>query len=229
MSENNLENNKFITFSLLILALVAIGFTLSFTKPIMIPFVMALLIRILIDPIIDFQIDNLHVHRIIAVFVSLLLIVFIFIIIVPFLVASVATFLQSADDYNSKVLILIDLLISELQKYNVQVDREVIRNTLINLPFLDWASTLLSNSANFLSKFFLVVIMTLFLLLGKKSRNTSPEWNEIIAHVKKYIFTIFFKMGLTNINGLFFPSLTSTTTILLWILTCVAARPMPEP
>ena len=47
MSENNLENNKFITFSLLILALVAIGFTLNFTKPIMIPFAMALLIRIL--------------------------------------------------------------------------------------------------------------------------------------------------------------------------------------
>ena len=49
MSENNLENNKFITFSLLVLALVAIGFTLNFTKPIMIPFAMALLIRILIN------------------------------------------------------------------------------------------------------------------------------------------------------------------------------------
>ena len=199
MSYNNLENNRFITFSLLIIALVAIGFTLSFTKPIMIPFVMALLIRILIDPIIDFQIDHLHVHRIIAVLVSLLLIVFVFIIIVPFLVGSVATFLQSADDYNSKVLLLIDLLINKLQKYDVQVDREIIRNTLINLPFLDWASSLLSNSANFLSKVFLVIIMTLFLLLGKKSTNTSPEWNEIIDHIKKYIFTKFITSSATGI------------------------------
>ena len=199
MSENNLENNKFITFSLLVLAIVAIGFTLNFTKPIMIPFAMALLIRILIDPIIDFQIDNLHVHRIIAVFVSLLFIVFIFIIIVPFILGSVATFLQSADDYNSKVLILIDLLINELQKFNVQIDREVIRNTLINLPFLNWASTVLSNSANFLSKFFLVVIMTLFLLLGKKSKNTSQAWNEIIDHIKKYIFTKFITSSATGI------------------------------
>ena len=199
MNQTNLENNKFITFSLLILALVAIGFTLNFTKPIMIPFVIALLIRILIDPIIDFQINKLHVHRVIAVFTSLLLIVFIFIIIVPFIVSSVATFLQSADDYNSKVLILIDLFISELQKYNILVDREVIRNTLINLPFLDWASAILSNSANFLSKFFLVVIMTLFLLLGKKPTNTSFEWNEIIGHIKKYIFTKFITSTATGV------------------------------
>ena len=200
MNNNSvLENNKFITASLLILALVAIGFALNFSKPIMIPFVMALLIRILIDPIIDFQIDYLHVHRIIAVLVSLFLIVFLFIIIVPFIGGSVVTFLQSADDYNSKVLVLIDFIINILQDFNISVDREIIRETFIKLPFLDWASSLLSNSANFLSKFFLVVIMTLFLLLGKKEINTSPEWNEIIGSVKKYIFTKFITSSATGI------------------------------
>ena len=136
MNENNIENNKFITFSLLILALVAIAFTLNFTKPIMIPFAIALLIRILIDPIIDFQIEKLHVHRIVAVFVSLILIIFIFIIIVPFIFSSVTTFLQSANDYNSKVLLLLDLLISEPQKYNIQIERDAVRSAFINLPFL---------------------------------------------------------------------------------------------
>ena len=92
MNQNNLENNRIITLSLFILALVAVAFTLNFTKPIMIPFVLALLIRILIDPIIDFQTEKLRVHRIVAVFVSLILIVFLFIIIVPFIVGSVATF-----------------------------------------------------------------------------------------------------------------------------------------
>ena len=199
MTSNNFENNKFITVALLILTLIAVGFTLNFTKPIMIPFVLALLIRILIDPIIDFQIDYLHVHRFVAVIVSLFLIVFLFIIIVPFIIGSVATFLQSADDYNSKVLLLIDILIINLQEYNIIVDREIIRDAFIKLPFLDWASTILSNSANFLSKFFLVVIMTLFLILGKKEKNTSNEWNEIIGNVKKYIFTKFLTSSATGI------------------------------
>ena len=199
MIDRNSENNKFITASLLILALVALGFALNFTKPIMIPFVMAILIRILIDPIIDFQIDYLRVHRIIAVLTSLFLIVFLFIIIVPFIVSSVVTFLETADEYNSKVLLLLDFIISKLQKYNILIDRDTIRETFIKLPFLDWASKILSNSANFLSKFFLVVVMTLFLLLGKKEKNTSPEWNEIIGSVKKYILTKFLTSSATGI------------------------------
>ena len=101
------------------------------------PLVLALLIRILIDPIIDYQIDFLHVHRIVAVFVSLCLIIFLFIIIVPFIGSSVITFLQSADDYNNKVLILIDIRnISELKEFNIDIDRETIRNSLNELPLL---------------------------------------------------------------------------------------------
>ena len=41
--------------------------------------------------------------------------------------------------------------------------------------------------------------MTLFLLLGKKSKNTSQEWNEIIGHIKKYIFTKFITSSATGI------------------------------
>ena len=52
------------------------------------PFVLALLLRILIDPIIDFQTINLRVHRFIAVFISICLIVLLFSIIVPFIVSS---------------------------------------------------------------------------------------------------------------------------------------------
>ena len=196
---SSIESNKIITGSLFILAAIAVAFILNFTQPIMVPFVLALLIRILIDPIIDFQTQNLKVHRVVAVLVSLCLIVFLFIIIVPFIFSSVVTFLESADDYNTKVLILIDMIISKLQEFEVNIDRETIRNSLINLPLLDWASTILSNSANFISKFILVVIMTLFLLLGKKSRETSSEWNDIIGHVKKYIFTKFFTSTTTGI------------------------------
>ena len=208
MISNNSENNKFITVSLLILAIVTVAFALNFTKPIMIPFVLALLIRILIDPIIDFQIENLRVHRVIAVFVSLLLIVFLFMIIVPFIVTSVATFLGSANEYNAKVLLILDMIILKLQEIDININRQIIRDSFISLPFLDWASKILSNGANIISKFFLVVIMTLFLLLGRKSKDTSKEWNEIIGNVKKYIFTKFITSAATGI----------LTGIIYWLL-----------
>jgi len=199
--KQTLETNRIITGSLFIIATIAVSFILNFAQPFLVPLVLALLIRILIDPIIDYQIDFLHIHRVVAVFVSLCLIIFLFIIIVPFIGSSVITFLQSADDYNNKVLILIDLGISKLQEFNVEIDRETIRNSLNELPLLDWASTILSNSANFISKFVLVIIMTLFLLLGKKSQNTSPVWNDIIGHVKKYIFTKFITSSITGVSA----------------------------
>ena len=115
--------------------------------------------------LLDYQIDYLHVHRIVAVFVSLCLIVFLFIIIVPFIGSSVITFLQSADDYNNKVLILIDLAISELKKFNIEIDRETIRNLLILYHYLIGHQLLLSNSANFISKLVLVIIMTLIFII----------------------------------------------------------------
>ena len=126
----NIENNKIVTGSLFILAGVAVAFILNFTQPIMVPFVIALLIRILIDPIIDFQVKRLRIHRLVAVLVSLCLIVLLFIIIVPFVISSVVTFLQSADDYNQKVLILVEAIIAELQKFEINLDKETIRNTL---------------------------------------------------------------------------------------------------
>jgi len=199
--KQTLETNRIITGSLFIIATIAVSFILNFAQPFLIPLVLALLIRILIDPIIDYQIDFLRIHRIVAVFVSLCLIIFLFIIIVPFIGSSVITFLQSADDYNNKVLILIDLGISKLKEFNIDIDRETIRNSLNELPLLDWASTILSNSASFISKFVLVIIMTLFLLLGKKSQNISPVWNDIIGHVKKYIFTKFITSSITGVSA----------------------------
>ena len=196
---SSIENNRIITGSLFIIASIAVAFILNFAQPFLVPLVIALLIRILVDPIIDYQINFLNVHRVVAVFVSLCLIVFLFIIIVPFIGSSVVTFLQSADDYNNKVLILVDIGISKLREFNIEIDRDTIRNSLNTLPLLDWASAILSNSANFISKFVLVVIMTLFLLLGKKSQNTSPEWNDIINHVKKYIFTKFITSAITGV------------------------------
>ena len=199
MLNENKEKSQIITFSLLILASVAIAFALYFTRPIMIPFVLALFVRLLIDPIIDFQIKNLRIHRVVAIITSLILIICLFMIIIPFIVDSVAIFLRSANDYNEKVLLLIDNLINNLQSFEIIIDKDMIRSSFLSLPFLDWASALLSNGANFLAKFFLVIIMTLFLLLGGTNREKSETWNNINNQVKKYIFTKFITSALTGI------------------------------
>lgn len=214
------EKNQFIAFSLFIIAMVAIAFALYFTRPIMIPFVMAMFVRLLIDPIIDFQIKNLRVHRSVAILVSIFLIIALFMIIIPFITDSVATFLRSADDYNTKVLLLIDNIIVKLQEFDIEINREIIRESFLSLPFLDWASTALSNGANFVAKFFLVVIMTLFLLIGSTKKEKSETWNNINNQVKKYIVTKFITSSATGIlTGLIYWALGLELALIFGTLT----------
>ena len=86
------------------LHIVAAALALYFARPIMVPFVLALFIRLLIDPIIDFQIKYLRVHQWLAILVSVFLIVGFFIIIIPFIINSVTTFLRSADDLEDTIV-----------------------------------------------------------------------------------------------------------------------------
>ena len=54
---------------------------------------------------------------------------------------------------NKKVIILIEAIIIKLQEFEINIERETIRNTILELPITNWATTILSNSANFISKF----------------------------------------------------------------------------
>ena len=193
------ENNQLITISLTLIAIISVAFALYFTRPIMIPFILALFVRILIDPIIDFQTKNLRVHRIVAIIVAIFIIIGLFVIIIPIIIDSLAIFLKSADDYNFKVLLLIETVINKLQYFDIEINNEIIRESFLSLPFLDWASSALSNGANFVAKFFLVVIMTLFLLVGSTGAKKSQTWENINNQVKKYIFVKFITSSVTGI------------------------------
>ena len=193
------ENNQLITISLTLIAIISVAFALYFTRPIMIPFILALFVRILIDPIIDFQTKNLRVHRIVAIIVAIFIIIGLFVIIIPIIIDSLAIFLKSADDYNFKVLLLIETVINKLQYFDIEINNEIIRESFLSLPFLDWASSALSNGANFVAKFFLVVIMTLFLLVGSTGAKKSQTWENINHQVKKYIFVKFITSAFTGI------------------------------
>ena len=193
------ENNQLITISLTLIAIISVAFALYFTRPIMIPFILALFVRILIDPIIDFQTKNLRVHRIVAIIVAIFIIIGLFVIIIPIIIDSLAIFLKSADDYNFKVLLLIETVINKLQYFDIEINNEIIRESFLSLPFLDWASSALSNGANFVAKFFLVVIMTLFLLVGSTGAKKSQTWENINNQVKKYIFVKFITSAVTGI------------------------------
>ena len=192
MSNNTREQNQILTFSVLIIAFIASSFAFYYAKVVLIPFVLAMLLKILIDPIIDFQIYKLRIYRFVAIPIAIIIVIFFFIIILPPLFNSIKDFLENANDYQDRVIIFIDFILRWIQgQLNIELDIILIEESIKNLPFLELTSDLLGHTAHFFETFFIVLIILLFLIVGESHKEKTQIWKEIDQNVKKYISTKF--------------------------------------
>ena len=198
MPKNITEQNQVMTFSVLIIAFVASAFAIYYAKTVLVPFVLALLLKMLISPIIDFQINKLKIYRIVAVPVALIVVICFFVIILPPLFNSITSFLENAKDYQDRVIMLIDFLLRWIQeKFSIELDIIFIEETIKELPFLEWTSELLGHTAHFFETFFLILVILLFLIIGDSNKEKTEIWHQIDKSVKKYISTKFIIASVT--------------------------------
>ena len=198
MPNERTEQNQILTFSVLIIAFVACGFAFYYAKTVLVPFVLAMLLKTLITPIIDFQINKLKVYRFVAVPIAIIIVICFFIIILPPLFNSIRSFLLNASDYQDRMIIFIDFILRWLQeKFNIDLDIMLIEESIKDLPFLEWTSELLGHTAHFFETFFIILVILLFLILGDSGKKKTKIWQEIDYSVKKYISTKFIIASVT--------------------------------
>ncbi len=221
MFNENSEQNKIITFSVLIIAIVAVAFAFYYAKSVLIPFVFALFLRTLISPIVDFQINKLRVYRQIAIPITFLIVIFFFFIIIPTLYNSIRSFLENANDYQDRVILLIDFLLRWTQnRLGIELDIITIEESIRNLPFLNWASELLGHTAHFFETLFIILIILLFLMIGENNKEKTYTWYQIHNSIKKYISTKFLiAMGTSIIFGIVYTVLDLELAIIFASLT----------
>ncbi len=192
MDKKIIEQNQIKTFSLVIIALVSTSFALYYTKSVLVPFVLAVFLKILISPIIDFQINKLRIQKYIAMFVAIIIVILFFILIIPPLYNSIRTFLSNAGEYQDRVILLVDFLLRWAQdKFGLEIDIITIEESIRELPFLDFASDLLGHTAHFFESTFIILVLILFLIIGDSAKPKTAAWLEIDVSIKKYISTKF--------------------------------------
>ena len=188
MPTNTREQNQIITFSVLIIAFVASAFAFYYAKVVLIPFVLAMLLKTLIVPIIDFQIYKMRIYRFIAIPISIIIVICFFIIILPPLFNSITSFLENANDYQDRVIVFIDFILVWIQEqFNLDLDILLIEETIKDLPFLELTSELLGHTAHFFETFFIIIVILLFLIIGESAKKKTKIWNQIDSSVKTYI------------------------------------------
>jgi len=192
MPNERTEQNQILTFSVLIIAFIACGFAFYYARTVLIPFVLAMLLKTLITPIIDFQINKLRVYRLIAVPVAIVIVICFFVITLPPLFNSIRSFLVNASEYQDRMIIFIDFILRWLQeKFNIDLDIMLIEESIKDLPFLEWTSGLLGHTAHFFETFFIILVILLFLVIGDSGKKKTQIWQEIDYSVKKYISSKF--------------------------------------
>lgn len=185
-------DNRVHTACLLLLSTVAVGAALYWLRPVMIPFVLALVISLGLSALIDWQREVLRIPAALTTATTMVFAVLLFGGMAVLISTSVGQLAESAPAYNANLVKLVERVTAILPasiRASAQLDalHEIPASTLgtMLLRTTNAISTVLSQST-------LVLIFVLFLMMGEQRLKTARAenwWSEVERRIKRYLVT----------------------------------------
>ncbi len=192
------EQTWLMTGSLVILAIVALAFGLSYTRPVLIPFLIAVFITSIVSPVVDYQILKLRFPRSIAIALSMLVVILICTLFCLLVMQATQEVVRSVDDYSTDFANLGRDVLLKLQEYQINISPNEITDK-IRAEVPRWATTTAGNVAGILGRAVLVFIFVGFLLAGRDPRGVKPGiYRDIDAQIRRYLGT---KLVISAVTG----------------------------
>ena len=181
------EQNKLITWSLVILASFAIAAGLYFTRHVMVPFVLSVFVACLVSPAIDYQVNNLRAPKVVAVIVAVLLVVGVAAVFAVMMIIAVQTVIETVDHYSDTFSSICDQAVTVMRGWGLDIGKQQIAEEIKhNLPAA--AKGIFGTVSGMVTMFGLVLVFTTFLLAGRSSLpTTSGVYRTIDRQVRKYL------------------------------------------
>jgi len=201
------ETRTLQTLSLLAVATVAIAVALIYTRSLMVPFALAVLLSYMLSPLIDWLQDRARLPRWLAITASLLGILGFFVALTALISSSVAGLGQNASLYEQRLQSLTEHVGAWLDANEIDLGQKDVVAAVKDLPLFDYLKRTLGGVMTFLSNFFLVLIFVIYLVAGRRPKREG-QTAELEAKIRAYLFT---KITLSAITGVL-------TTIILLIL-----------
>lgn len=178
------------TVSLLVLAAVAAGAALIYTRAVMVPFVLSIFFTYLVSPIVDGMQTRLRMPRGVSIFVALLIVLGIMTLLVLLITVSTNELGQSAPVYRERLSRLAEGLFSVLDRLHINLGQSDILEGLSQLPILSVLKSTAGGVVSFVSGGLLVLFFSVFLLAGRKPYSTHAGlYQEIDIKIRRYILT----------------------------------------
>lgn len=188
----NRPNERVISFCLIVLTTIAVSAALTYTRPIMIPFVLAVFIAFILLPLKQFLEQRLRFPKTLSLGTILLgigLAGSLFSLIVSTAVRQVS---KNAELYELRFLQIFELALKTLADLGFHMDLKgtSINNLVGELPVFPFVRTLTLTTVRGVSDTFLVIIFVFFLLAGSSFRMpTTGIWPKVNTTVRKFLIT----------------------------------------
>lgn len=195
---------------LVILAVIGVTFALLSMKSILIPFVFAIFLYFITAPVMEFLSCKMRLPKWVALTMTLLIIILFFTGIVALLGISLTGFIQASGRYQTQVLQTFDKINANLDGYGFKMDLSLLRQYITEIPILPWIRGISGSVVGIIGNIILIIIFTLFLILGKKTPielESQPKSkskrkilnDEVQNRITRYINTKFFTSSLTGL------------------------------
>ena len=192
------------TVALSVLAVVAAGFALNWLRPVLIPFVLAVFLTWIIEPVVGVGVRRLRMPRWLSLVVALLIGFVVLTAVGALVSSSVKQLAGNSAAYQQRLLELADRATSLLAGFGFDTGVDALRDQLASLPFGSMLMKTTGALVDMLSNTFLVLVFTVYLLIGQSDHNTNENagdnlWAEIDRRVQGYIVT---KVALSAATGI---------------------------
>jgi AI-2 transport protein TqsA len=182
------EQASLVTVSLVTLAAVAIAFGLAFTRPVLVPLVVATIVFYLVSPVADFLELKLRFTRWLSTFFVMILVGVILASLGLLFLTSARGLLGSADVYQVKLLDLATTVTEWLDRRGLSLSRDALVAAVSELP----AERVMQAGAGLAVKLVqngvLVMLFVIFLLLGRtRQLIRHPVFRQIDRDIRRYL------------------------------------------
>ena len=198
--ESGLSATQFSLISgcLMIIAAILIAVALSYTRQIMIPFVVALFLSYFLAPLVIFFTKKLRFPHWTAVIASLLLFCLAIYSIVMLMRHSIVLMIDSFYVYGAQINHIAEVITKFFAKFNIKVDQNSLIARMKDLPIFSYIQSAAESAMTFLMDFSLVLIFLIFLVSGQSiNPRKTGLGTEIDAKIRSYIVMKVFTSFLT--------------------------------
>ena len=190
MPERQIEQSKLTTFSLLVIATTCLAGALYWTRPLMVPFMLALFLTHLVAPLVDGLQLGLKAPRWVALMAAFLVIASLLSLLTLLLITSVGGLMENVDTFKNKGLQLIDRVLGLLTRWNIDLGQDDFMARIKDLPILPLLQNTVGGVMNFLTTSVLVALFAVFMILGRQPKEErSGLWGEMDRKIRRYLAT----------------------------------------